>query len=531
MPRDLLREYLIALGFSIKDEQYRKFQAGVSRSAKEVAGLGATAIETAGSIAYMVEKAARSYEDLYYVSQRTGRSVVALRAYEFASRQVGVSAETARSQTEAFYATLRTNPGMRGLLGNLGGDEAAGPGGLVAQLKKKFGESGYFVANRFAQLFGIDEQSFRTYWLNTDRLAAAQEDSLKRQREAGVSSQENTAKFREYANSIDHLSDNFSILTTRIGQDWLPTANSVIPWLDNLIVRFNKADNASDGLLGRITTLLGVLGAGGIANKILAKLLGINVAGNIGAVLGKGGGVGGLALEAAVAMKADSESGNHLRTGLRKLLGIEDPNEPAPWAKGGEFKGTKSALSAVEFFEKQGWTKEQAAGIAANLNAESKFNPKAVGDGGAAFGIAQWHPDRQAEFKKQFGKDIRESTIEEQLAFVQHELTQGRERFAGAALKGAKTAEEAGSLVSRLYERPLAVAEAAANRALEARQLFNNSRITPSPIQSAGAGVTINHDTDINLFGNTDKTAQTAITNAQYDIYAQAVRNNLSRVR
>src|SRR5260363_90445 len=50
----------------------------------------------------------------------------------------------------------------------------------------------------------------------------------------------------------------------------------------------------------------------------------------------------------------------------------------------------------------QGWTHKQAAGIVANLKIESGLNPKAVGDGGKAYGIAQWHPPRQAEFRRAF---------------------------------------------------------------------------------------------------------------------------------
>ena len=58
-----------------------------------------------------------------------------------------------------------------------------------------------------------------------------------------------------------------------------------------------------------------------------------------------------------------------------------------------------------------------------------------------------------------------------------------------------------------------------------------NTNLSPSPLQTAGATVTINHDTDINIFGNADKAAQTAIVNSQYDLYSQAVRNNLPRTR
>lgn len=514
MPGDLLKDYLIALGFNIKDEQYRKFQAGVARSTKEVAGLGATAIGTAAAIGYMVEKAARNYEDLYYASQRTGRSVVALKAYEFASRMVGVSAETARGQTEAFYATLRTNPGMRGLLANLGGDEAAGPGGLVASLKKKFGESGYFVASRFAQMFGIDEQSFRTYWLNVDRLAAAQADSIKRQREAGVAAEDTSGKFLAFANSVDHLQDNLQNLKTRFALDFVKPYTSVVQAIDNNVEAFNRMDKKLHD--AKDTTY------GGISNKSL-----------IG------------------------------RT-LEYLFG------PAKTADGKDDSGTAGQTAArgntnsvIDYFTSQGWTHEQAAGIAANLYEESKFNPKSAGDNGSAYGIGQWHSDRQAEFKRRFGKDIRDSTLEEQMSFVQYELTQGREQSAGFALRKARTAEEAGSVVSRLYERPAAVAEAATNRAQLARQFVGGgttlgdrpeveaaidrgrqmvlqaqsiarimgANLGPAPSAVASSALIINHDTDINLYGNADKAAVNNIVDAQGDVYSQAVRNNLPRTR
>ncbi|MEN6587308.1 MAG: phage tail tip lysozyme, partial [Sulfuricella sp.] len=110
--------------------------------------------------------------------------------------------------------------------------------------------------------------------------------------------------------------------------------------------------------------------------------------------------------------------------------------------------------AAFDYFTSQGWTKEQAAGIVSNIKAESKFNPSAVGDSGKAYGIAQWHPDRQSEFKKTFGKDIRQSSFEDQLAFMHHELTAGKERGAGEKLRQARTANEAGAAVSAYYERP-----------------------------------------------------------------------------
>jgi hypothetical protein len=127
--------------------------------------------------------------------------------------------------------------------------------------------------------------------------------------------------------------------------------------------------------------------------------------------------------------------------------------------------------SALSYFQSAGWNKDQAAGIVASLNAESKLNPGAVGDGGKAYGIAQWHPDRQANFQSVFGKSIKGSSLEEQLAFVNYELTQGTEQKAGSMLRSAKSAQEAGAIVSKYYERPADVGGQAAVRAAAAGRL------------------------------------------------------------
>lgn len=117
-------------------------------------------------------------------------------------------------------------------------------------------------------------------------------------------------------------------------------------------------------------------------------------------------------------------------------------------------RGTPNRSHAMDFFLNKGWSKEQAAGIVANLEHESRLNTQASGDKGKAYGIAQWHKDRQDAFRRWSGKDIRLSTLDEQLAFVDYELRTGAEKAAGNSLRRTTTASEAGSVVSRQYERP-----------------------------------------------------------------------------
>jgi LysM repeat protein len=113
-----------------------------------------------------------------------------------------------------------------------------------------------------------------------------------------------------------------------------------------------------------------------------------------------------------------------------------------------------NAKIALDYFVQQGWSPAQAAGLVANLQAESgqNLNPSAVGDGGKAYGIAQWHGPRQRDFAKEMRKPLQGSSLQDQLEFVQWELNNTEAR-AARALKSAKTAEEAAAIVDEYYER------------------------------------------------------------------------------
>lgn len=128
------------------------------------------------------------------------------------------------------------------------------------------------------------------------------------------------------------------------------------------------------------------------------------------------------------------------------------------WLSGmvGGSSNTATTKDVVSQLQAQGWNKNSASGIAANLWAESKFDPTAVGDNGHAYGIGQWHEDRQALFKKWAGHDIHGSTLSEQLRFVDYELKNGdsQSRLAGRALPLVHSAEAAGRIVSQYYDRP-----------------------------------------------------------------------------
>ena len=162
-------------------------------------------------------------------------------------------------------------------------------------------------------------------------------------------------------------------------------------------------------------------------------------------------------VDAAVSEISKSEQ----KTSTDPLDGIE--NEPGV---------PGNADQAFDFFIAKGLTPEQAAGIVANLNQESGFDPSAVGDNGTAFGIAQLRNnpntsrqdaqryDNMVSWTKENGYDP--TSFRGQLEFVWHEMTSAGKNNSFPLnnnnlyndIKNSNSAYEVAGLFSRGYENP-----------------------------------------------------------------------------
>ena len=146
---------------------------------------------------------------------------------------------------------------------------------------------------------------------------------------------------------------------------------------------------------------------------------------------------------------------------------------------------------AFDFFRSRGWSAEDAAGITARIKRESGFREGAIGDRGAAFGLLQWHRDRQDALRSA-GYDLTNASYQRQLEAIDYETTRGREQAAGARIRAARTAEAAGDAASRYYARPGDVEGEAAATAAEAARILRRQTpsapgAVPMPGQPAGA--------------------------------------------
>jgi len=120
----------------------------------------------------------------------------------------------------------------------------------------------------------------------------------------------------------------------------------------------------------------------------------------------------------------------------------------------------------------RGYPLHVAAGITANAQHESGFDPGAIGDQGTSIGLFQWHgprADALRTFARDGGRDWRDPGV--QLDFLGHELAGGlRKRL--DATDGPETASR---LFTLDFERPANAQAKAAERARTARELGSGS--------------------------------------------------------
>jgi hypothetical protein len=125
---------------------------------------------------------------------------------------------------------------------------------------------------------------------------------------------------------------------------------------------------------------------------------------------------------------------------------------------------------------------------------------------------------RPAGRVRPYGRDLAHSTFEQQLQFIQYELTRGKEQRAGRALAGQGDARGAASVIDRMYERSADVFNQSILRGNTAAQLASGDQ--------QGGGVMISQKTDIHVTGSGDpqKTAQ-EVARTQGWVNGNLVRN------
>lgn len=247
MQRDVLREYLISLGFRVDTRGWSRMFAGIDKTDNKLLSLSNTIAGTTAALAYMTHQFAQNMTSLYYMSQRTLTPVRNLQAFAYAAKQIGIDADAALQSVEALSAEIRKNPGKQALLSALGVSDKGASNlermhSLVQGLNKRFP---YFIAQQFAEQFGIPEQMFFQLTHNYDELLKREREHNELMKQMGVDSDAAAKAAVDYSREVEKLGMQFDVLKQKAGAALLPALQGFMGGATRAFDMGTKVDEGS----------------------------------------------------------------------------------------------------------------------------------------------------------------------------------------------------------------------------------------------------------------------------------------------
>lgn len=175
---DTIKEFLVGLGFKVDRESLRHFHEGIEQSHRSVKEFAVAVGAMAVAVEESIRRVATRFDELYFMSQRTGVSVKNLQLVRFALGGVGIEADAASRSLQSIATSLRDSPGLRGVAQFVAPgfkdakDVLEGFGKQYHALIERFGKDSPqldFAALRFRRLgamFGLSGDDLRQLGLN-----------------------------------------------------------------------------------------------------------------------------------------------------------------------------------------------------------------------------------------------------------------------------------------------------------------------------------------------------------------------------
>ena len=165
MNAEVIKSFLVSLGFDIDGAGAAKFDATIVGVTKTVVKLGVAVEAAALSVVAFTTKIASGLDELYWASQRTGATVAGIQAIGYAASQTGSNAAAARNSLESLARFIRTSPGAEGFLNRLGVQTRDASGqmrsmeSIFSGVGQRLSSMPYYRANQYASMLGIDENT------------------------------------------------------------------------------------------------------------------------------------------------------------------------------------------------------------------------------------------------------------------------------------------------------------------------------------------------------------------------------------
>jgi hypothetical protein len=276
MTPEVIKSYLVGLGFKVDSPGFKRFLGALGDAAKYVAKAGTAATAMGVAVEAAVVKVSKNFEDLYYASQRIHSTVENIQATDYAFTQVGGSAEGARAAMEGVASLVRSNPGGESFIRSLGietrdaNGELRDTSELMSDLGAKFRAMPYYMAKVRAGVLGIDERSLQAMIRGTDDFSDRYHAMAAR---VGMDQQQAAKASHDFMVQVRDLKVMLELLFMKVV---VGLQSGVGPSLERMAAIFAPMLEALGRLAGRLMQWLGGLdhATGGWSTALLV-LIGI----------------------------------------------------------------------------------------------------------------------------------------------------------------------------------------------------------------------------------------------------------------
>lgn len=252
---EVLRQFLVSLGFSVDKISQAKFDKSVEKTDKTVKLLAGAFVGAGLAAQALVARYADSFEKLYYLSQRTGTSANDIKAAASAGRQIGLSAEALESTINTLSQKLK-QPGMTEFVAGITGKAVAGRPvtEVLTNFIEAFRNKPDWLGINFAEQLGLDPDTYLQLKNNFDEFKKSQQQYQQQLKDNNLDLDEQAKTLKEYNQTLKHLGDQMELVGVKAAKYLLPVFRNIasvvgfsLEQLSTFLDKLNQDNGKSTG--------------------------------------------------------------------------------------------------------------------------------------------------------------------------------------------------------------------------------------------------------------------------------------------
>lgn len=236
MSSEILREYLVSLGFKVNTSEQRRVDRLLGGMDKKVLGLGAKALGAATAVVGMVTVFSKQMERMFYSARYADTTVEKLQGIEYGARGVGIQAGKMTATVKNFAAAIRGQPGLQGMLESLGVEvKGRTKEDVMMDFVKVLRGMPFYVAQQYAALFNMSPEDLFNMEQGADKMKELAKQREQMNRDAGLDMAQVTDVTRQYMGMWREVVARSEVFGQTLMIAALPAVQSILKVTDEVL--------------------------------------------------------------------------------------------------------------------------------------------------------------------------------------------------------------------------------------------------------------------------------------------------------